>query len=292
MKNFTPHYVRVEKAVLEDGNITVPTDWVKDFRKGSSLKLNQQVDIVISFKGERKEYIAKLRYDSRKENKSYYSLRFGDNLLMVRLRKEFIYSYMVLQGLIQRRLEAKSKGEAKKLSAKLKGGPQEVLEWTPLASNRICFSSFVKIEDNELIPLFRRLVERDVFGWLFDRKGESIISHSSPWYSRSEFKEHSKVSNVIYYLARYQGNKPKLLYIGKTNKSIGERITIGERHMNMPANWDHFRYDQIKPGYSKFLEQIEGHTIKAAAHFFNNIIKCQPFKGGSYELVNRRPNKG
>ena len=59
----------------------------------------------------------------------------------------------------------------------------------------------------------------------------------------------------------------------------------------MPADWDKFKYDIIKPEYTKFLDQIEDHTIRAFASIIKNNSGYASLNISNYTLANKNWRK-
>jgi hypothetical protein len=127
-----------------------------------------------------------------------------------------------------------------------------------------------------------RLADEGVFGWLFEKE-KYLITRSTDWFRAKDFRKHANAVNVIYYLANI---KKKLLYIGKANV-LGRRVKPGKVHQGMSADWDIFKYDIVKPEFSKLLERIEDHSIRSCAAILSNKKKYPSLKIGDYTLVNR-----
>ena len=130
--------------------------------------------------------------------------------------------------------------------------------------------------------MFQRLADENVFGWLFDKDKQYLISRSTNWIKRKHFVKHENATFVIYYLVH---TRDKLIYIGKADK-LGKRVKPGRQHQKMPADWDLFKYDIVKPEYSNLLERIEDHTIRSFASFFKNDQGYPTIDASSYCLVN------
>ena len=88
--------------------------------------------------------------------------------------------------------------------------------------------------------------------------------------------------NVIYYLVN---TKKKLLYVGKA-ENLGKRVKPRRKHQNMEEDWDLFRYDIIRPEFSKILERIEDHTIRSFASILNNTKNYPSLGLSNFKLVN------
>jgi len=196
-----------------------------------------------------------------------------------KIRKTFIQSYVILKS--QKELFDIEKEKGEHFRTQLLGGQQEVLILQPLNFKQIEFEVFIRI-DNGWNKLFERLAEENVFGWLFEKKKEYLISRSTNWIHVREFQKHANAVNVIYYLAN---TKKKLLYIGKA-EVLGKRVNPGRDHQDMPGDWNKFRYDIVKSEYSTILDKIEDHTIRSFASILKNNKNYPSLEIGSYVLVN------
>ena len=263
--------------MLEWG-VTFPKDYIKDFEGGIPVKLGSSRLVEIIW--DNKKYSARLSNVKRKKYKPVFQLRWDNNKeLLSKLRKTFIQSYVILKS--QKELFDITKKERKYFRSKLTGAQQEVLEIKPINYKQIKFEVFIKVE-TEWNALFERLAEENVFGWLFDKDKKYLISKSTPWIKVKDFRKHANVVNVIYYLAH---TKRKLLYIGKA-ENLGKRVKPKKKHVNMPADWDLFRYDIVKPDYSNILERLEDHTIRAFASVLKNKKNYPSLELSPYKLVN------
>jgi len=277
-----PYYKKVDRSLLEWG-VTLPKEYVKSFEKSNLVKLGSSKKINVVF--DKEEYQIRLSYVKRKKYKPVYQLRWDTNReLLKRLRKTFIQSYTILKS--QKELFDISKKKRKYFRTKLMGGQQEVLIIKPITGNKIKFEVFIRVE-NEWNTLFERLADENVFGWLFDKNKNYLISRSTNWINVKDFKKHKEAVNVIYYLAN---TDKKLLYIGKA-ENLGKRVKPGRKHQNMPGNWDKFRYDIVKSEYSNILERIEDHTIRAFASILHNSKGFSTLDMGEFKLMNKNWKK-
>lgn len=272
-----PFYKKVDRSLLEWG-ITIPKEYIEDFLGGEAIELGKARKIEISFNG--KNYFADLRNINRKAGK-VYQLRWDNSKdLLLSLRKTFIQSYVVLKG--QKELFDSDNTEGKYFRSKLESKQQEVLCLRPITPSKVDLSVFIKIED-DWNPLFERLADENVFGWLFDKDKRYLISRSTEWLDVCEFQKHKDAVNVIYYLAN---SKRKTLYIGKA-EILSKRVKPGRDHQGMKGDWDKFRYDIVHKEYAGILERIEDHTIRSIASILNNARKDFSLNLSEYRLVNK-----
>ena len=263
---------------MMDWGLTVPQDYVQDFESKRKLKPGTYREIEILW--DKKSYKAKLWRVKRTMYPSVYQLRWDNNkTLLKKIRKTFIQSYVILKS--QKELFDIEKEKGAHFRTQLLGGQQEVLILQPLNATQIQFEVFIRI-DNGWNKLFERLAEENVFGWLFEKKKEYLISRSTNWIPVKDFKKHANTVNVIYYLAN---TKKKLIYIGKA-EILGNRVTPGRNHQNMPGDWNKFRYDIVKQKYATILDKIEDHTIRSFASVLKNNKNYPSLEIGSYTLVN------
>jgi hypothetical protein len=198
-----------------------------------------------------------------------------NNELKLRLRKEFIQSYLAI---VSRDHEKKIEGKYYKTD--LLGGNQEVLVFRSLNKHEIELETFIKIEtpyDNT----FKRLVDENVFGWLSKTDRDYLITKSTPWYRKKELNKHSDANHVIYYLI---DEEEKAIYIGSAIR-LGDRVKPGREEI---PDWNKFKYDIIHPDYHHLIRRIEFHTIRAFASFFNNKGGVNYFPVSKYRLVNKK----
>ena len=133
-----------------------------------------------------------------------YQIRWDNNkALLKKIRRTFIQSYVILKS--QKELFDIEKEEGEHFRTQLLGGQQEVLILQPLNSKQIEFEVFIRI-DNGWNKLFERLAEENVFGWLFEKKRQYLISRSTQWIHAKDFQKHANAVNVIYYLANTKKN--------------------------------------------------------------------------------------
>lgn len=262
---------------MMDWGFTIPKQAIGYFDRNKKVKPGKQVDVEIIW--DKKSYKAKLAHVDRKVGK-VYQLRWDSNKeFLKKLRRTFIQSYVILKS--QKELFELSKKEAKHFRTNLAGGQQEVLIFETIGNLKIKCEVFIKIE-NEWNTLFERLAEENVFGWLFNKNRSYLINRSTHWMNVKDFKKHAGATNVIYYLAN---TKKKLLYIGKA-EILGKRVKPGRNHQSMPGDWDKFRYDILELEYSKILNKVEDHTIRAFASVLENTKFFSSLNVKSYKLVN------
>ena len=274
---YKPLYQIVNQSMFNQQVVTIPPSLVKDFEAGQHIFPNKPRSIKIKWGNV--EYDAKLRNQSRKGSRSYYQIRWEKDFAKV-INETFVQSYVF--WIISKEY---SKGHHKNLSE-----PKESLIFQPINSREILCRVYIKI-DNDQNPLLEKLIKENVFGWLFNKKNESIITYSSPWLKLTDFTpELGETAHVIYYLAH---TKEKLLYVGKAKNFDGRiRPDLGKEHQGMPAGWDKFRYDIIKPAYAPFLERIEDHTIRVLASILRNNKNYSSLEvDNNYTLVNKRIEK-
>lgn len=276
MRNYQ-YYKKVDRSMMDWG-FTIPKQSIEYFDKNKKVLAGKQENVEIIW--DKKSYIVKLAHVDRKVGR-VYQLRWDNNKdFLTKLRKTFIQSYVILKS--QKELFELSNKTKKHFRTNLTGGQQEVLIFEIVGDYKIKCEVFIKI-DNEWNTLFERLAEENVFGWLFDKDRSYLINRSTRWVDVKDFKKHAGAVNVIYYLAN---TKKKLLYIGKA-EILGKRVKPGKNHQNMPGDWDRFRYDILEPEYSKILDKVEDHTIRAFASVLKNAKSLQSLEAGNYKLVNK-----
>ena len=277
------YYKKVDRSMMDWG-LTLPKKSIPFFDFGRTLRAGTQKDIEILWN--KKKYNVKLTHVNRKKGR-VHQIRWDNNRdFLQKLRKTFIQSYVILKS--QKELFELSKDESKRkhFRTKLLGGQQEVLIFEPINNKQIKCEVFIKIE-NEWNTLFERLADENVFGWLFDKNKNYLISRSTNWIDVKNFNKHSGATNVIYYLAH---TKKRLLYIGKA-VVLGKRVKLGQKHQSMPGDWDKFRYDILRPEYSNILERVEDHTIRAFASILKNNKSFSSIGIGDYKLINNNWKK-
>lgn len=259
--------------------VTISKEYEKDFLAGKKLEEGTSREVTIVFDG--KKYPARLGHIKRPKYGNVYQIRWDSSRdLLEKLRRSFIQSYVVLKA--QKELFDSKKGDRKFFRSKLSGKQQEVLEITPISYKEIKLKPFIQVED-EWNPLFERLADQNVFGWLFEKDRKHLISHSSKWYKVKDFSKHAGAVNVVYYLSN---SRNKTLYIGKA-EVFGKRVRPGRKHQSMEKDWDMFRYDVVHNEFAGILDKVEDHTIRSVASILNNT-KSHPTLGLSdYKLVNR-----
>ena len=269
-----PFYKKIDRSMLEWG-LTFPEEYIKDFEGRVPVKLGHSRPVEVIW--DKKKYSVRLSNVKRKKYKPVLQLRWDNNKeLLAKLRKTFIQSYVISKS--QKELFDIDKKGKKYFRSKFL---QEALKIRPINYRRIQFDIFIKVE-TEWNHLFERLAEENVFGWLFDKDKKYLISRSVNWQDIGVFNNHANAVNVIYYLAN---TEKKLIYIGKA-ETLGKRVRPGRKHQNMPADWDKFRYDIVKPEYSNILDKIEDHTIRAFASILENTKKHPSLKLGKFKLAN------
>ena len=77
----------------------------------------------------------------------------------------------------------------------------------------------------------------------------------------------------------------QLIYIGKAD-ILGNRVTPSKEHQGMPAGWNKFRFDVVKPEFSNLIERIEDHTIRSFAAILKNDKNYPSLNISKYRLVN------
>ncbi len=272
------YYKKVDRSMMDWG-LTLPKKFIPFFDSGKTLKAGTQRHIEILWG--KKKYETKLAHVDRKKGR-VYQIRWDNNRdFLQKLRKTFIQSYVILKSQKELFELSKTKSKRKHFRTKLPGGQQEVLVFEPISDRQIKCEVFIRIE-NEWNTLFERLADENVFGWLFDKDKNYLISRSTNWIDVKDFNKHSEAAGVIYYIAH---TKKRLLYIGKA-RVLGKRIKPGKKHQNMPENWDRFRYDILKPEYSNILDRVEDHTIRAFASILKNNKSFSSLGIGNYKLIN------
>ena len=275
------YYKKIDRSMMDWG-FTIPEQAVKYLDKNKKVLAGTQVNVKVVC--DKKVYTVKLAHVNRRAGR-VYQLRWDNNKDFLRkLRKTFIQSYVVLKS--QKELFELSNKEAKHFRTNLPGGQQEVLIFEIVDSYKIKCEVFIKV-DNEWNTLFERLAEENVFGWLFNKNKSYLINRSTQWINADDFKKHASAVNVIYYLAN---TKRRLLYIGKA-EILGKRVKPGRNHQNMPGDWDKFRYDILESEYSKILDKVEDHTIRAFASILENTKSFSSLNTGNYKLVNNNWRK-
>lgn len=280
------YYKKVDRSMMDWG-ITFPKKFSLFFDSRKILKPGTQKDVEILWG--RNKYVVKLVHVKRKKARRVYQLRWDRDInkdFLKKIRETFIQSYIILKSQKELFDIAKIKSKRKHFRTKLPGGQQEVLIFELVNDKQIKCETFIRIE-NEWNALFERLADENVFGWLFGKDKNYLISRSTGWIKAKDFSKHLGAANVIYYLAH---TKKKLLYIGKAS-ILGRRVKLGRKHQNMPEDWDVFRYDILKPEYFNLLERIEDHTIRAFASILKNNKSFSSLGIGNYKLINNNWKK-
>lgn len=275
----TGYHKKVDRSLLKWG-FTVPIGFVESFLQGEAISPGSSKERILVWG--KSKYHVKLSHVNRKKAKTVYQIRWdSNNDLLARLRQTFVQSYVILKS--QKELFDIEKGVRKHFRTSLEGGQQEVVVFKPISKSEIKVKEFIRIE-NEWNPLFQRLIRENVFGWVFDRKDkEYLIQRSTKWYDVKEFPKHMNAINVVYYLAH---TGEKLIYIGKADE-LGKRVKPGTKHQNMPADWDMFKYDIVRPEFSSILERIEDHTIRTVASILRNSAEYSSLNVSEYKIVNK-----
>ncbi|MGD0581393.1 MAG: hypothetical protein ABR974_00455 [Bacteroidales bacterium] len=278
-----PYYKKVDQSMMEWG-FTIPKGHISDFIYRSAVRLGTARKITLIW--DKKKYDVEIRHINRKKSTPVYQIRWEANKdFLVKLRTTFIQSYVILKS--QKELFDRSTFDKRHFRTDLEGGEQEVMIFTPVNKSEIRIDVFIKIE-NKWNTLFERLVNENVFGWIFDKGGkEYLIQKSTGWYKVRDFNKHKNAVNVIYYLAN---TSTKQLYIGKA-EILGKRVKPGRRHQCMPANWDYFKYDIIRQEFSNILERIEDHTIRTIASILKNTENYPSLNISTYTIVNTKWKK-
>jgi len=255
--------------------VTIPRSYEKGFFC-ERVKTSRKIQIIWG----NKTYPAILWHAKRKKY-PVYQLRWDNRIdLLTRLRITFIQSYVILES--QKELHQVQKAQ-KQFRSRLPGGQQEVLIIKPLSPKKIKFETFIKIE-SPLNSLFERFVKENVFGWLFPKEKEYLITKSTSWISIKELRKHIEATNVIYFLA---DTKKKEFYIGSARR-LGDRVIPGRKEIK---GWNRFRYDIIKPDFSKLLRRIEFHTIRTVASLLRNQQNFSTLGLDRYKLKNKNWEK-
>jgi predicted GIY-YIG superfamily endonuclease len=260
------YYKKIDLSCFKSG-LTVPKEYEKWLIDNIDINLGNSKKITFRFKNH--DYDAVLNYVNRKDN-PYFQFRWDNKDFMTILRKEFIYSYVILMG-----------NETNKNRNKIiKYHSKEVLKIRATDINIYELEIFIK-QETPFDNIFIRLVDEDFFGWLSSNDNDHLIVQTTEWLDISLLPLHQNAPFVIYYLV---DEKNKLIYIGSANR-LGDRV-VPNRH-EIP-NWNKFRYTVIHPGYKNLLRRIENHTINAVSGFLKNNIKgILPYIISEYKLVNK-----
>ena len=275
----TGYHMKINHSIFEWG-FTVPIGFTSDFLQDEVIPPGTSERRVLVWG--RKKYEVKLSHVNRTQAKTVYQIRWDSNKeLLTRLRQTFIQSYVILKS--QKELFDVEKEARKHFRTSLEGGQQEVIVFKPISQTEIKVKEFIRIE-NEWNPLFQRLVRENVLNWVFEKEDkEYLIQKSTKWHNVKEFAKHKNAINVVYYLAH---SSLKLLYIGKADE-LGKRVKPGMIHQSMPADWDMFKYDIIRPEFSSILERIEDHTIRTVASILSNSKGYSSLGISEYMIVNK-----
>jgi hypothetical protein len=277
------YYKKVDRSMMDWG-MTIPKDHINDFLCGKNLKLGTSREIYLVW--DKKKYVGKICHVNRRTASPVYQIRWDTSRdFLYKLRKSFIQSYVILKS--QKELFDNNNVEEKYFRTNLEGGQQEVIMFTPNSKGELEIGVFIKIE-NEWNALFERLVDENVFGWIFDKSDkEYLIQKSTSWIKVKDFSTHKNAVNVIYYLAN---TKKKLLYIGKAD-DLSKRVRPGRKHQEMQGDWDIFKYDVIRPEFANLLERIEDHTIRTVASVLRNSKGYSSLDITAYTIVNAKWKK-
>ena len=193
---------------MMDWGFTIPKDFISDFLADEELPKGESR--TTSLYWDKNRYEVKLSHVNRKAG-SVYQIRWDNNkAFLTKLRRTFIQSYIILKS--QKELFDSHNEENKHFRTAMEGGQQEVIIFHPISSKEIKVKEFIVIK-NEWNELFQRLVDENVFGWIFNKKDkEYLIQKSTNWINVKEFDKHKNAVNVIYYLSNSVSKK---LYIGK-----------------------------------------------------------------------------
>ena len=256
------YYKKIDKSFFKYG-ITIPKDYHSSFLFDEPIELGSSRKLIIWFK--KNQFHAKISHVNRK-NAPVYQIRWDGNIaLLNELKEEFIQTYIAIES-----QNYQSKRNEKYYITKLMGGNQEVVIFKPKSKNEVTLETFIKIE-TAYDELFKKMVERNVFGWLSDIKRKSIITKSTKWINLKDLKKHEEVPYVVYYLV---DELNKEIYIGSA-KRLGDRVKVGRSEI---PNWNKFRYEILHPDSHELLREIEYHSIMNFAKFFANSGRTSSLK--------------
>ena len=189
---------------------------------------------------------------------------YSDKKITQEIQKAFISSYVKMIS-------------GKKLT---KSNSEEVLEVTPISENTIKLKPFVRVK-TDYDGLFQKFIDSDAFGWMFFKQKEHLFLRSPDrWLKKNELKDHRHAKFAIYYLL---DTKNDAIYIGS---AIDLFTRLKGKRSEIP-HWDKFRYEVLKPEFSKFLHRIEYHTIRSYASILRNKLKIPSLKLSKIKLVNK-----
>lgn len=276
------YYKKVDRSMMDWG-FTIPKDFISDFLSSKELPKGESRPVTLLW--DDKKYEVRLSHVNRKAG-TVYQIRWDNNKhFLTKLRQTFIQSYIILKS--QKELFDSGNEDNRHFRTAMEGGQQEVIIFHPTSPETIKVKEFIVIK-NEWNALFQRLVNENVFGWIFDKKDkEYLIQKSTNWINVSEFNKHINAVNVVYYLSNSVSKK---LYIGKA-ENLGKRVKPGRNHQNMPGDWDMFKYDIIRPEFANLLERIEDHTIRTVASIIRNEKNYSSLNLSEYTLVNDKWKK-
>jgi predicted GIY-YIG superfamily endonuclease len=262
------YYKKIDLSCFQSG-LTIPKEHENWLKENIDIGLGDSKKIIFKFKNH--DYDAVLNYVNRKGD-PYFQFRWDNKEFMNILRKEFIYSYIILMGNYTNKDKTKI----------IKYNSKEVLKFKSNNINKYELDVFIK-QETPFDNIFLRLVDEDFFGWLSSEDNDHLIVHTSEWLDRKSLSLHQDRSFVIYYLI---DEKNKLIYIGSAN-NLGKRLAQDKKTI---PNWNKFKYTVIHRGYKNLLRRIEHHTINAISGFLENKIKntLSPFIiSDEYKLVNK-----
>ena len=163
------YYKKVDKSMFRYG-VTLPNKILKEFTYDNIPNPGTSRPVSLHWKKKRKKYEVSLLHVNRTGGNNVLQLRWDhNNELKLTLKKEFIQSYLAI---VSRDFENKIAGKYYKTD--LLGGNQEVLIFRSKNENEIELETFIKIEipyDNT----FKRLVDENVFGWLYKDPDLNIL---------------------------------------------------------------------------------------------------------------------
>ena len=262
---------KVDKSFFEYG-FTIPRDYEQYFLAGEPLKAGVGRDVSIKWKN--KSHRAVLRHVARRAG-PVYQLRWRTSSgLKTAIKRTFIQSYIAIysKNLVARK-------EKKYFMTNLTGGNQEVACFDVRSATEIKMTVFISVP-TPYDELFRRLIDQDVFGWLSAKPGNKIIANESDWLPIDALPQHEDTPYVVYYLV---DDEEKEIYIGSA-KRLGDRVKPGRREI---SGWKRFRYEILHSAYRSQLKEIEYHSIRTFASFFENAGGRRSLELSEYRLVNK-----
>jgi hypothetical protein len=266
------YYKKIDKSFFRYG-ITIPKEFHSSFLFDDPIELGSSREINIKFK--KRDYKCKINYVNRKNSTPVYQIRWdGNSELLTSLKIEFIQTYIAIES---QNFQAKS--EDKYYITKLLGGNQEVVVIKPISKTEIKFDTFIKI-NTAYDELFKKLVERNVFGWISEIESKNIITKSTKWHRIDKLKDHEDIPYVVYYLV---DDLNKEIYIGSA-KRLGDRVKPNRKEI---PGWNKFRYEIVHPNSHGLLRNLEYHSIMNFSKFFYNSGNSSSLKLSEYKLVNK-----